>query len=215
MLRALSRSISPAVLSQVLGAQQIISGVVSAHTLQQLPLIGTLHHLCSNNNNYSSSSSSYSTSSKQRKQQQHKQKQQAKSSSATQPADEQQAKQSSTSSSTTQPADEQQRKSPLKQLHEAASQHDIEAHAKQLEETVKKLQQQLKGQGTANGEEQTLEGPNGTLAEWRVESAAWWAQMFHHAVDANLAHPQGSTWSQLYRPQSSRSLAGWLRAAKE
>lgn len=63
-------------------------------------------------------------------------------------------------------------------------------------------QQQEQQQEPPGGQEEgPLEGPNGLLAEWRVESSSWWSKVFRLVVDSSLSYPQFITWAELYQPK--------------
>jgi hypothetical protein len=50
-------------------------------------------------------------------------------------------------------------------------------------------------------DEGPLEGPDGLLAEWRVESSLWWSRVFGMLANSSLTYPQFITWSEVYQPQ--------------
>lgn len=83
------------------------------------------------------------------------------------------------------------------QPSKAAGQPAAAQQGTKQEQQQEQEQQHQQEQQKPAGEEQDspLEGPNGLLAEWRVESSGWWSNMFYLVVGkhSNAGHTAKST----------------------
>jgi hypothetical protein len=77
-----------------------------------------------------------------------------------------------------------QQQEQTQQSSNAAGQQATEQQGtKQEQQQEQEQQHQQEQQGSPDQEQDSpLEGPNGLLAEWRVESSRWWSNMFYLVV---------------------------------
>jgi hypothetical protein len=73
---------------------------------------------------------------------------------------------------------------------------------KQKQQQEQEQQPRQQQQGPPDQEQDSpLEGPNGLLAEWRVESSQWWSNMFYLVV--------GEHSSAIVRPRHKHAPVHW------